>query len=76
MSLFISFAVGNGNGRELEILGSTEHVLVLRDSYSSLGTVLREAIEQSLEGGARSDVGVDQPSKAHGYVVTVEVRVG
>ena len=47
MSLFISFAVENGNGREPETLGSTEHVLVLRNFYS----------------------------KAHGYVVTVEVRV-
>jgi hypothetical protein len=75
MSLFISFAVENRNGRELETLGSTEHVLVLRISYSSLGTVLREVIEQSLKGGARSDVSVGQPSKAHGSVVTVEVRV-
>lgn len=75
MSLFISFAVEDGNGRELEILGSTKHVLVLRNFYSSLGTVLREAIEQSLKGGARSDVSVGQPSKAHSSVVTIEVRV-
>lgn len=75
MSLFISFAVENGNGRELETLGSTEHVLVLRISYSILGTVLREVIEQSLKGGARSDVSVGQPSKAYGSVVTVEERV-
>ena len=75
MSLFISFAVEDENGRELETLDSTKHVLVLRNFYSSLGTVLRGAIEQSLKGGARSDVSVGQPSKAHSAVVTIEVRV-